>query len=127
MANYGRTAELFFAGTDFGVMAVSVSGQFIDLVKPEGAFGLPIAASGSRRLAWSGDALWIGTLQDNIDKLPREIYSGRISEAAWSPDGQHLLFMDSASLYVASEPDFEPQWIADIRGTSPVWVLSGGD
>ena len=126
-ATWSDEARLFFVSTDFGVLAVSTSGQFIDLLQPEGISGLPIAAFGSRRLAWSGESLWIGTLQDNLESPPQKIYPFRVFKASWSPDGQYLLFSDGTNLYAASEPDFEPQQRANTGVNAPVWLLPGSD
>jgi hypothetical protein len=121
---WSAEAGLFFAGTDLGVLAVDTSGQFIDLVVPQGSFGLPAVAPGSQRLAWGGNGLWIGTLQDNIDQPPRQLHTGRIWELGWSADGQHLLYLTGEGVYLASEPDFAPHQVAGFRGYSPVWVPS---
>ena len=86
-------------------------------------FGLPHVAPGSRRLAWTGDELWIGTLQDNLDRQPLLIHRGYIWDASWSPDGQHLLFMAEQGFFVASEPDFAPVQIIGLTGSQPVWVM----
>ena len=119
---WSAEAGLFFAETDTGVLAIDTDGQFIDLVTPEESFGLPAVAPQSRRLAWGGNELWIGTLQDNIDQPPRHLHSGRIWELDWSADGQDLLFITGDGLYIASEPDFTPHQVTDFRGFSPVWV-----
>jgi hypothetical protein len=120
---WSEPAGLFFASTPFGALAVDTAGQFIDLVVPEGTFGLPQVAPGSRRLAWTGDELWIGTLQDSLDQQPRLIHRGYIWDASWSPDGQHLLFMAEQGFFVASEPDFDPVQIIGLSGSQPVWVM----
>jgi WD40 repeat protein len=119
-------ASLFFAGTDHGVLAVDRLGQFIDLVVPEDSFGLPAVATFSRRLAWGGNGLWIGTLQDNIDQQPQQIHTGRVWEFSWSADGRHLLYLTGDAVWIASEPDIEPRQVADFRGFSPVWVPATG-
>lgn len=116
-------AELFFANSELGgVMAVATSGNYRDLVKPDGAISLPIAARGTRRLAWAGGGLWIGTLQDNIDQQPEKIHSERVWDFTWSPNGEYLLFMTENGLFVASEPNFSPVQVVEFRGYSPVWV-----
>ena len=120
---WSEPAGLFFAATPFGALAVDTAGQFIDLVVPEETFGLPQIAPGSRRLAWTGDELWIGTLQDNLDRQPLLIHRGYIWDANWSPDGQHLLFMAEQGFFVASEPGFAPVQIIGLTGSQPVWVM----
>ena len=126
---WSRTAELFFIRTELGVLAADRLGQFVDLVVPETASGFPIVAPGSRRLAWTGDELWMGELTNSIENPPERIYSQQVSEAGWSPDGEHLLFSTNEGLYVASEPDFEPIQVSKLRVENLVWVLprSEGD
>jgi dipeptidyl aminopeptidase/acylaminoacyl peptidase len=124
---WSESSVLFFAATPFGALAVGSSGQFIDLVVPEGTNRLPQQAPGSGRLAWSGDSLWVGTLQDNLDMPPILVKDGRIDSARWSPDGQYLHFMSEQGYFVASEPDFVPREIIGLSGESPVWVLAPDD
>jgi dipeptidyl aminopeptidase/acylaminoacyl peptidase len=116
-------AGLFFAETSNGAIAVSLSGQFIDLVVPEEAYRSPLAAPESNKLAWrSQEGLWIGTMQDNIDQAPVKVFSDWVHEMSWSPDGDHLLFLTSAAVFVASAPNFAPMEIIEVRGWFPVWV-----
>jgi len=116
-------AGLFFVSTQYGALAVDTAGQFIDLVVPEATPGLPLAAPGSKKLAWTGDELWVGTLQDNLDQPPRRIHPERIWDASWSLDGRRLLFMAEDGFFVASEPEFTSVEVIGLRGSLPVWVL----
>lgn len=118
-------ASLFFAETGTGsVIAVSPSGEFIDLFVPEGAFrSPPIASPASDNLAWiGGEGLWIGSLQDSLDSEPIKVLSERVYQASWSPDGNYLLMLSFDKLFVASSPSFSPIEIMEIRGSSPTWV-----
>jgi hypothetical protein len=124
---WSAEAGLFFAETDLGVLAADTVGQFRDLVVPEESFGLPAVAPNSRLLAWGGNGLWIGTLQDNIDQQPRLLHSGRVWELGWSGGGKHLMFITGEGVHVASEPDFAPRQVADSRGFDPVWVPAAAD
>ena len=120
---WSEEAGLFFAATEFGALAVDTAGQFIDLVVPEGAFGLPVVAPGSKRLAWTGNELWVGTLQDNLEQPPRQIYAARVRAVSWSPDGRQLLFTADAGLFVASEPEFTPVNVIGLGASRLVWVM----
>ncbi|GEM_PF-5277697 len=118
-------AQLFFARTEAGVLAVSRAGEFIDLVVPPGSFGWPQVAVATRELAWRGDGLWLGTLTSSIDRPPRQIVSHRTLQAQWAPSGSHLLFTTAdESLYVAERPEFAPRLVGEIgAAASAVWVM----
>ena len=100
---------------DFGswVIAVDSMGQFIDLDMPEGAQVFPAVASGSRDLAWPGEAFWIGSLLGSIDNPPVEIFSEPVYRVTWTPDGESVIFFSGSSLYTAQKPDYAPDLIAD--------------
>ena len=119
--------EMFFIRTKNGVLAADRFGNVLELVAPETSRGLPTAAPNSFRLAWTGDELWIGLLTDSIENPPRRIFKQPVREASWSPDGEHLLFMTSEGLYVASGPNFDPIQLGDFGGRDPVWVLPRSD
>lgn len=120
-------ARLFFALTEYGILAVDQDGNLIDLNVPEGSAWFPAVAPGSRQLAWTGNSgVWIGSLTSSLDEPPIEIFSQPSWPAAWSPDGQYLLFINrEGSLYVAQEPDFTPVLVAEGVGSERVdstWV-----
>lgn len=115
---------LFFAETDHGALAISRLGDFIDLVVPEDAYRSPLAAPGTKTIAWrSMEGLWIGTLQDSLESGPRKIFSDWVQDMSWSPDGEHLLFKTLDEIFVASAPIFTPVSIVEIRGRFPTWVF----
>ena len=120
---WSPAGELFLAEAEFGVLAVARSGQFIDLVNPEGTLGRPLIAPGSRRLAWNHEGVWIGTLQDNIDQLPTQIHPERVQKLTWSPNGEHLFLIEHEMIYVAAAPDFVPILVGSVSVGDPVWVL----
>lgn len=117
-------ARLFFGRTDFGILAVALSGDFIDLAVPESSFGFPQVAPGIRELAWRGDGLWLGLLTSSIDQPPRQIHPDRTLQAGWAPDDSRLLFIGSdGALFNAQRPDLTPEFITEIGVPSAaVWL-----
>jgi WD40 repeat protein len=120
---WSREAQLFFARTESGRLAVSLSGDFIDLAVPQGSFGWPQVAAETRELAWRGAGLWLGALTSSMDDPPRQVTAQRTIQATWSPSGSHLLFVTAdGSLYAAQRPEFEPELMAEIDpAASAVW------
>jgi WD40 repeat protein len=118
-------AQLFFARTDYGILAVALSGEFIDLVVPEGSFDFPQVALGTRELAWRGAGLWVGALTSSLDHLPQQIYPDRTIQAQWTPDGAHVLFITAeGSLHIAQRPDFVPVYVTEVgTASSAVWLV----
>lgn len=108
--------DLLFAVSEFGGLAVSSSGEFIDLDMPLDSRGLPAAAGPARMLAWVGEGLWIGPLLGSIDSPPEKILDTPTYRAYWSRDGRNLLFFADDGLYAAKEPDYEPVLVG--RGVS---------
>lgn len=122
---WSREAQLFFARTDHGILAVSLSGEFIDLAVPKASFGFPRVAVGTRELAWRGAGLWLSSLTSSIDQPPQQIYPHRTIRLQWTPSGSHLLFTTAdGSLYVAQRPEFLPRFISEIgAAASAVWAM----
>lgn len=123
---WSKEADLFLALTEYGVLAVSTTGEFIDLDVPEGALWFPVVAPNTKLLAWTGEGgVWIGSLLGSIDHPPSQIFSERAGGAAWGPQGEHLLFVSGGALYVAHSPDFIPVLVAEgviSGGIESVWV-----
>ena len=116
-------AELFFATTENGILAVSSQGDFIDLAVPPSYSGFPAAAPSSGDLAFTGSGLWVGSLLSSIDSPPRQVYSGRTYQAMWSPDGQHLIFFGDEGVFAAQGPAFEPVLVAEgLISYDAIWV-----
>ena len=107
---------VFFAQSEFGPLAVSTLGGILDLSPPvpDITRGLPIPSEATRNRAWIGSELWVGELLSTIDNPPRQVYIGEVSRATWGPEGQHLLFLADAWLYVASEPELIPVRVGDV-------------
>jgi len=120
LINWSDEAALFFAFTEHGLLAVDRDGNFVDLDVPEGAFGLPSVAPGSRQLAWTGESgVWIGSLTKSLDMQPIQIFDQPSRLADWGPDGSYLLFLSwEGSLHVAQAPDFETVLVAEDLGSS---------
>jgi hypothetical protein len=116
--------DLFLALTDFGVLAVSPTGDFIDLDVPKGAEGLP-AVSQRGGLAWTGSGLWVGSVTGSLDRPPRQVFAEPVSLAMWGPEGEYLLFFSEGRLHVGRSPDFAPLLVAGgmnyPRAASWVW------
>jgi hypothetical protein len=116
-------ANLFFAETDFGILAVDTAGQFIDLYTPQPSLGFPIVAPGSRQLAWTGGELWVGTLRDSLDSPPKQILDQPVWDAIWDLDGERLYFVTEGAFYMARSPEFAPVLIReDLSGMGFTWV-----
>jgi WD40 repeat protein len=120
---WSREAQLFFARTESGMLAVSLTGDFIDLSIPQGSFGWPQVAAGTRELAWRGAGLWLSSLTSSMDDPPRQITAQRTIQGVWTPSGSNLLFITAdGSLYRAQRPEFEPQLIAELGApASAAW------
>ena len=121
--SWSDEADLFFALTEFGVLAVSAQGEFIDVALPPSYSGFPVFAPDTRELAWTGSSLWIGSLLSSLDNPPRQVYPQAAVKAAWGPEGQ-LLFFGKEGLFAAQPPAFEPGLIAEGLSTQhTVWVV----
>ncbi len=110
---WSEEAGLFFANTEFGILAVSSSGDFIDLDVPPSSSGFPRVAPETRELAWTGSELWVSKLTSGLDNPPRQIFPEPVYHAAWGPQGQHLLFISGGGLYVARSPEFSPVLVGE--------------
>ncbi len=121
---WSAEAGQFFVWTAGGVVAIDPSsGAVLELVRPGPASGLPIAAAGSRRLAWTGDEVWIGNLTDGTDFRAIKVLDESAPVISWSPDGRNLLMMASSGLFVASEPEFTAHPVFFLTGFGTAWVL----
>jgi len=117
--------DLFIAATETGILAIQpTTGEFIDLLIPEGAVGPPQPSQGGD-LAWVGDGLWVGTLLSSLDDPPRQILSRPTSFATWAPDGSGLLFFTEGALVYAASPDFSPVLAAETMSDPAAhdWVM----
>jgi len=116
--------DLFLAGTETGILAISPTGEFFDLLVPDGAAGPPQPAPGGD-LAWVGDGLWVGALLSSLDDPPRQVFPRPTSFATWAPDGSGLLFFTEGALVYAGRPDFSPVLVAETM-SDPLgydWVM----
>jgi WD40 repeat protein len=122
--SWSPAAGLFFARSNHGVIAISTTGQFIDLVVPETVIGFPEVAPGSRTLAWVGEGLWLGALTNNLEQPPQQLARSPVRWARWFPDGTRLLFADlDGTIYMAAGPAFEIAQVSTLPGLgAPVWV-----
>jgi hypothetical protein len=124
-AVWSSQAELFFGRTDYGILAVSRSGEFIDLAVPAGAYGFPDVSPNTADLLWSGDGLWVGALTSSIDDPPQQIFPQRTVLAQWTPAGSHVLFITAGgALYRAGPPGYVPEYVAEVGiASAAAWVL----
>jgi dipeptidyl aminopeptidase/acylaminoacyl peptidase len=111
--SWSQEAELFFASTEFGIVAVDSLGQYIDLDVPAGSSSLPVAAPDTRELVWIGEGLWIGPLLGSIENPPIKFFNQRTYNATWDPEGEYVLFFSDTGLYVAQKPEYTPILIAE--------------
>lgn len=121
---WSQEARLFFATTEHGMLAVAPSGEFIDLAVPEGSFGMPQVAPGTRDLAWRGDGLWLGSLTSSLDRPPVQIFGERTNQVQWTPSGSHMLFVTTGGrLYLTQPPELTPQFMGEVgTAASAAWV-----
>lgn len=124
---WSEEAGLFFARTEYGVLAVSPQGDFMDLVVPVVLpewKGAPSAvAPGTRQLAWEDSSMWTGSLLNSIDNPPLHVFNESTYQAAWSPQGEFLLFFAEDGLYRAQSTGYEPSLV--VRGLNSLqsaWV-----
>lgn len=120
-----QAAGLLLVRSEFGGLAVSSNGEFIDLDTPAESFGVPTADGETRTLAWIGEGLWIGPLLGSIENPPRKIFEARTHRAYWVPEGEALLFFAEDGLYAAEAPDLSPVRVAGVVGERPwqgYWV-----
>jgi hypothetical protein len=120
---WSMEADLFFAETEFGILAVSSTGDYIDLDRPASSTGFPIVAPGTRELAWTGSELWIGSLISTIENPPRQVFSEPAYCVTWRTQGDRLLFFSKGGLYVSNDPDFDPALLGKgLSCNNAVWV-----
>ena len=106
-------AKLFLASSEYGILAIDTSGQYITLDKPSGTNTFPAIAPGTKDLAWSGNHILIGSMLGSIDNPPQIIYNDIAVYAIWDPEGEYVLFCSQEGLYHAQKPDYDPVFITD--------------
>ncbi len=118
-------ADMFFAKIrGSGILAVSLTGDFIDLDVPASSNGFPLVAPGTRELVWTGSELWVSKLTGGLDNPPRQIFPEPVYQATWGPQGQHLLFISGGRLYVARSPEFSPVLVGEgLNADITAWVF----
>jgi len=119
-----QDVELFAATVQGGYISISSAGEIIDLEKPSDSIGMPWMAPVTYRMAWTGAGCWVGSVTSGLDNPLEQIYTGETTYAAWSRDGDTLLFFSKEGLHTAAAPDFTPVLAApDITSSEGVWVL----
>ncbi len=129
-AAYSLQADEFFVRTEgeLGeVVGLFRDGTLTLLAAPTGSEGVPTAGGDlGRMLAWSGEGMWIGSLQDPQAQA-RQIFSDPAYYPQWGPEAEHLLFFASDGLYTAAAPGYAPAWVGSPMTDSPGsagWVWS---
>ena len=108
-ATWVPEAGLFMGRLNEALVAFTADGQPAPL--PVELETLPYVAPGGQHWAWTG--LESYQLFASLNgETPRLVYDGFIFRAAWSPDGQTLLFDGDGTFYAAYAPDFIPAPIA---------------
>jgi hypothetical protein len=120
---WSQEAQLFFARTEFGIVAVSPGGDWNQLHDFTGR--LPVSSPVDKELAWYGDAgLWVGDLISSLDlPQPEQIFTEPVLHAVWGPSGQNLPFFTEDGLYVLQKPELRPTLVG--RGLSAldtIWM-----
>jgi WD40 repeat protein len=101
-ATWSVAAGLFFAKTEFGVVAITRNGDWNQVHDFTG--NLPIANPLERELTWYGPAgMWVGNLISSIDgPQPEQVFAKSVSHAAWAPGGQSVLFFSDDGIHVGA-------------------------
>ncbi len=124
-AAWSAEAGLFLARTEFGLVAISSSGEWNQIHDFTG--GLPAASPVANELAWYGaDGLWIGNLISSLDlPQPERVFTEPVRYASWRPDGDGVLFVSGENeFFVARRPDWDPELIrAELDAREAVWVF----
>jgi WD40 repeat protein/serine/threonine protein kinase len=102
--------EQFLMGTENGLVAVNLSGELNRLPAP-GA-NSPVLSPDGSMLAWRFTSLQdsVGVWVAEWGADPRQIYDQNAGWALWTANDS-LLFIGSDGLYLAREPDFEPDLV----------------
>ena len=112
---WSKQAGVFFAKTDKGAVEVKPDGVVTQLPAPIAV--RPVLSPDAHAWLWASDGfndvplgLWIGAVGP---EAPSQVLNARVVYAAWSPDGQNILFVQSAAskdlqLYRVARPDGKP-------------------
>ena len=113
-------AKLFFVLTEFGMVAISPSGETIDIDTPIAVgsdYDFPEVEPATHKLAWSSEeGVWISEITSGLDNPPRQIISGSAPFARWGPNTDTLFFSIDGDLYQAHGPQWEPVLISESLG-----------
>lgn len=121
-------AELFFARTEFGILAIGSNGEWVQIHDFTGQ--IPVSSPVDKVLAWYGDeGLWVGNMLSSLDELqPVRIFSQPVKAAVWGPEGEYLFFFSEDSIFVTHLPDQEIMLVAEgiyddvVAGGNAAWV-----
>jgi hypothetical protein len=105
---WSSAGEIFFVsggGHAEWVLGVDTFGQIVDIDRPSGGFYYPVISPRSNYLFWSGHSPHIGSIDNSIPTT--EYFDESIQKAAWTPDGQAVIFVTESGLYIAHQPDFK--------------------
>ncbi|MDH3945005.1 MAG: hypothetical protein OEV06_13005, partial [Anaerolineae bacterium] len=117
-------AQLFFARTEFGVVAVSTLGDWVQLETLTGNF--PAANPSDKSLAWYGaEGLWLSPLQVTLDgPQPQKVFDEAVKFASWDPGGEYLFFITDDSAFVLRRSDLQIFLMsAEIEALQGDWLL----
>ena len=115
----------FFTFTSTG-WTPSFTPQGLRIEPPYNVSGLlPVHAPVSDLTAWSGTGTHSGVWVAGPMETPRRIFTADTVQATWRPDGAALFFFSNGTLYQAAAPDFKPELLSRVEGSTiqAVWAV----
>lgn len=122
-AKWSPETGQFFARTEFGTLAVTTTGDWVQLETLTGNY--PSLNPIDMSLAWPGDhGLWLSPFQVTPDgPQPEQVFDQRVLFASWDPSGDYLIFMGEDYISVLHRPSMQILQVAEgIGGRVGVWV-----
>ncbi len=120
-------AQLFFANTEYGPIAVSSGFDYVDL---DVSFDLdtyafpPVVEPTTRQLAWtSSNGLWVSQISSGLDNPPLQVFDRPTAQVIWGQELGWLYFISESDLYSVSPLQPAPVKIAEFPGIMAMTVI----